>query len=115
MLDSVLRWIVVIVPTAFGVVCAMQALRPPKSEHHKRWLFIFIVAGVVGSVAVLWQQARTARESDEQRRELQNQITDAANRVLFQIRDLSVSFRIRIPLDHPALRDYRERVEKCAE
>jgi hypothetical protein len=115
MLDSVLRWIVVIVPTAFGVVCAMQALRPPKSEHHKRWLFIFIVAGVVGSAAVLWQQARTARDSDEQRKELQNQITDAANRVLFQIRDLSVSFRIRIPLDHPALRDYRERVERCAE
>src|SRR6185295_17134643 len=93
----------------------MQALRPPKAEHHKRWFIIFITAGFVGSAAVLWQQARSASQSEGERKELQYQITDAANRVLFQIKDLSVSFTIRIPLNHPALRNYRDRVERCAE
>lgn len=114
-LDSVLRWIVVIVPTAFGVVCAILALRPPKVEHHKRWFVSFIIAGLIGSAAVIWQQTRSASQSDDQRKELQNQISEQANRVLFQIKDLSVSFRIKIPLEHPTLRAYRERVERCAE
>ena len=115
MLDTVLDWVVILVPSALGVVCAMQALRPPKVENHKRWFVFFIAAGVLGSAAVLWQQVRSANQAEVQRKELQSQINEEANRVLFKIEDVSVSFRIKIPLDHPALLDYRERVERCAE
>jgi len=120
-MDPFLAWVVVILPTAFGIVCAIQALRPPRKEHHNRWFVIFIAAGVMGTSAVLWQQHRASKRADAERaaletrlNDLQQQLNEQTNRVLFQIKDVSVSFWIRVPLDHPALRDYRERVERCA-
>jgi hypothetical protein len=108
-IDPVLAWMVVLLPTAFGVVCAMQALRPPRIEHHTRWFVVFIAAGVIGSAAVLWQQHRTDQQAKVERAALQKQL----DRILFQIRDVFITFQIDIPLDNPAVYGYRTRLEKC--
>lgn len=117
-LDKALGWTVVLLPTAMGVVCAMQTLKPPKYVHHRRWFVVFIASGCIISASVLWQQHRQQARTDAERKALQDEITQLrqlVDRSLFQIRDVAVSFLIRVPLDDPALKTYHDRIEKCAE
>jgi hypothetical protein len=117
-IDTVLRAAVAILPTALGVAAAVQGFQKPLVHHHRKWRLGYIIAGLVISAAVFWQQSRTERNSEAERKALQDQIGELqhqVNRSLFQIRDVAVSFLIRVPLTDPALAAYHDRIEKCAE
>jgi hypothetical protein len=109
--DMALSLIVVVLPTGMGVVCAMQALKPPKPEHHKRWFAFFLGIGLLISATVWYQQYRAAKRADDERQALQTQL----NRLLYPIRDVQVSFDLTVSLEAPSVQNYRERLNKCVE
>jgi hypothetical protein len=77
------------------------------APEHKMLGYVFLLVGLFGvglTVALAYRAASS-----------QNELQGQLNRLLFQINDVSVSFRIKVPLDHPALSSYRARIEKCAE
>jgi len=109
---------VAVLPTALGVISAVQAIRSESPQYRRRWSIIFAVSGVVISAAIIWQQHSSERRARAERKELQDQIAGLrldVSRSLIKIEDVSVSFRVRVPLDHPALLSFRQRVEKCAQ
>ena len=124
-LDLVLAVLAVLLPTAMGVTCAVQAFSPPKRKHHRRWRAVFVITGILISGTVLWQQIRAGKRAEEDRKaveegrkKLQDEIAilkqDIKNAQV-HIKDVSASFEIRVPLDHPALHGYRDRLEKCGQ
>jgi hypothetical protein len=58
MLNGILEWAVVFLPTILSVVGVLVSLRAPKSEHHRRWLAALVMAGVAISILTSWQQSR---------------------------------------------------------
>jgi len=77
------------------------------APEHKMLGYFFLGVGLLGVSLTIALAYRAASSQGELQRQLE--------RVLFKINDVSVSFRIKVPLEHPALKDYRLRVEKCAQ
>lgn len=108
----------VVLPTAMGVISAMQAIKSESQRYRRRWSLIFITSGILISGGILWQQRTAERRASAERKQMQDQIKSIREdviRSLFKIEDVFVSFKINVPMDHPTLQGYRERMERCAE
>ena len=66
MLDSVLDWSVVALPTVLSVIGVLVSIKVPHAHHHRRWYVALVLAGLLISGMTMWQQyrARASRESE---------------------------------------------------
>jgi hypothetical protein len=58
MLDTILDWAAILLPTALSVLGVLVSVRAPRSGHHRAWQISLVVVGVLTSGVVYWQQAR---------------------------------------------------------
>lgn len=59
MLDNLLDWVVVFLPTILSVLGVLVSVKAPHSKHHTAWRIGLFVLGVLISVATFWQQSRS--------------------------------------------------------
>ena len=59
MLDAILDWSIVFLPTVLSVVGVFVSIKAPHSKHHRAWRIALVLVGIVVSVATFWQQARS--------------------------------------------------------
>ena len=94
---------------------------PPPEPYRKKFLLGFIFLTVV-SVGVIGVQARNRSKEQAKQDKIQSELraqnvelTVNIDRLLSPIKEMSVSFRVDVPLTHPELAGYRARLERCIE
>jgi hypothetical protein len=58
MLDAILDWAAILLPTALSVLGVLVSVKAPHSGHHRAWQISLIALGVMMSGVVYWQQSR---------------------------------------------------------
>jgi len=93
---------------------------PPVDKSKKKFLLGFVFLLVVSVIVIVFQAINRKEDQAKQdmsQSELRAQNVELqanVNRLLFPIKDISVTFRIDVPLVHPDLAGYRARLERCA-
>jgi hypothetical protein len=59
MLDALLDWSVVFLPTILSLVGVLVSLKAPLSKYHKAWRFSLVAVGITVSAVTFWQQSRS--------------------------------------------------------
>lgn len=71
MLDSILEWAVVFLPTVLSIAGVFVSIRIPGSHHHRRWYIGLLFFGIFVSAVTFWQQSRSRASHGEELQKLQ--------------------------------------------
>lgn len=74
MTDTILDWVVVVLPTLLGILGTLVSLKAPREAALRKWRYAFIVLGLAISALTFWQQSRSRDSHAAEVRELRKHL-----------------------------------------
>jgi hypothetical protein len=81
MLDALLEWSVVCLPTVLGILGVILSIKVPDAAHRVRWYIALLCFGVAISVFTGWQQSRSRASHNEEIEQLNRKIDKLGSKV----------------------------------
>src|ERR1039457_5596795 len=81
MLDAILDWALVFLPTVLSVVGVLVSIKAPHSKHHRTWRISLVIVGLFVSGVTLWQQARARSSHAAEVTSLNTKIADLSSTI----------------------------------
>jgi hypothetical protein len=81
MLDAILDWALVFLPTVLSVVGVLVSIKAPHSKHHRTWRISLVIVGLLVSGVTLWQQARARSSHAAEVTSLNTKIADLSSTI----------------------------------
>jgi hypothetical protein len=76
MLDRILDFVVVLLPTIISAVGVYVSMKAPEAKHRKHWIAGLLLFGIMLSALTYWQQDRSRQRDESARKQLEKTLQD---------------------------------------